>query len=86
MLFCWFSGTGQLSAVECLCSWAQDRTRWPLLYLLVSLLILILSLNLWRETIDNMVSHSMRLRSLLGLPENTTYTDDVPEETGKWKF
>ncbi|NXQ92762.1 MYBPP protein, partial [Nyctibius grandis] len=38
-------------------------------------------LQLWCETIDGLVSHSMRLRSLLGLPENTTYVDDVPEET-----
>ncbi|XP_071672718.1 uncharacterized protein [Patagioenas fasciata] len=38
-------------------------------------------LQLWRETIDGLVSHSMRLRSLLGLPENNTYADTVPEET-----
>nr|XP_021144170.1 MYCBP-associated protein isoform X1 [Columba livia] len=38
-------------------------------------------LQLWRQTIDGMVSHSMRLRSLLGLPENNTYIDTVPEET-----
>ncbi|NWQ83462.1 MYBPP protein, partial [Columbina picui] len=40
-------------------------------------------LQLWRETVDGLVSQSMRLRSLLGLPENTTYADTVPEETGK---
>ncbi|NXN56979.1 MYBPP protein, partial [Rynchops niger] len=39
-------------------------------------------LQLWRETIDGLVSRSMRLRSLLGLPEkNTVYVDGVPEET-----
>ncbi|XP_014809352.1 PREDICTED: MYCBP-associated protein isoform X4 [Calidris pugnax] len=39
-------------------------------------------LLLWRQTIDDMVSHSMRLRSLLGLPEKKTiYVDDDPEET-----
>ncbi|XP_065504062.1 MYCBP-associated protein [Caloenas nicobarica] len=38
-------------------------------------------LQLWRETIDGLVSQSMRLRSLLGLPENNTYADTVPEET-----
>ncbi|NWU48962.1 MYBPP protein, partial [Dromas ardeola] len=39
-------------------------------------------LQLWRETIDGLVSHSVRLRSLLGLPEkNTIYVEDVPEET-----
>ncbi|KAM6345269.1 MYCBP-associated protein [Alca torda] len=39
-------------------------------------------LQLWRETIDGLVSRSMRLRSLLGLPEkNTVYVDVVPEET-----
>ncbi|XP_069728742.1 MYCBP-associated protein isoform X2 [Phaenicophaeus curvirostris] len=37
-------------------------------------------LQLWRETIDGLVSHSMRLRSLLGLPGNDTWTGDVPEE------
>ncbi|XP_010178327.1 PREDICTED: MYCBP-associated protein [Mesitornis unicolor] len=43
-----------------------------------------IGLQLLRETIDCMVSCSMRLRSQLGLPENTTYVDDVPEETGKY--
>ncbi|NXX00274.1 MYBPP protein, partial [Larus smithsonianus] len=38
-------------------------------------------LQLWRETIDGLVSRSMRLRSLLGVPENTVYVDGVPEET-----
>ncbi|NXK21661.1 MYBPP protein, partial [Arenaria interpres] len=39
-------------------------------------------LQLWRETMDGLVSHSMRLRSLLGLPEKkTVYVDVVPEET-----
>ncbi|NWS76758.1 MYBPP protein, partial [Crotophaga sulcirostris] len=37
-------------------------------------------LQLWRETIDGMVSHSMRLRSLLGLPEKDTWRGNVPEE------
>ncbi|KFV54418.1 MYCBP-associated protein, partial [Gavia stellata] len=37
-------------------------------------------LQLWRETIDGLVSHSLKLRSLLGLPEKDTYVD-VPEET-----
>ncbi|KAM6376619.1 radical S-adenosyl methionine domain-containing protein 1, mitochondrial isoform 1-T1 [Pluvialis apricaria] len=38
-------------------------------------------LQLWRETIDGLVSHSVRLRSLLGLPEKSTvYVDVVPEE------
>ncbi|NXU71291.1 MYBPP protein, partial [Oreotrochilus melanogaster] len=40
-------------------------------------------LMLWCETIDSMVSCSMRLRSSLELPENTTYLDTFPEETGK---
>uniref|UniRef100_A0A663DW70 MYCBP associated protein n=1 Tax=Aquila chrysaetos chrysaetos TaxID=223781 RepID=A0A663DW70_AQUCH len=43
-------------------------------------------LQLWRETIDGLVSHSLKLRSLLGLPEKDTYVDVVPEETGKWWF
>ncbi|XP_074745147.1 MYCBP-associated protein isoform X2 [Strix uralensis] len=42
-------------------------------------------LQLWRETIDGMVSRSLKLRSLLGLPENTTYVDVVPEETAEVK-
>ncbi|NXT22609.1 MYBPP protein, partial [Syrrhaptes paradoxus] len=37
-------------------------------------------LQLWCETIDGLVSHSLRLRSLLGLPEKDTYVDIVPEE------
>ncbi|NXE29079.1 MYBPP protein, partial [Ardeotis kori] len=42
-------------------------------------------LQLWRETIDGLVSHSLKLRSLLGLPEKDTCVDVVPEETGKLK-
>ncbi|KAM6050963.1 MYCBP-associated protein [Chlamydotis macqueenii] len=38
-------------------------------------------LQLWRETIDGLVSHSLKLRSLLGLPEKDTCVDVVPEET-----
>ncbi|NXD76796.1 MYBPP protein, partial [Halcyon senegalensis] len=38
-------------------------------------------LQLWRETIDGLVSHSLKLRSLLGLPEKDTYVDTAPEET-----
>ncbi|NXL34884.1 MYBPP protein, partial [Glaucidium brasilianum] len=42
-------------------------------------------LQLWRETIDGLVSHSLKLRSLLGLPQKDTYVDVVPEETVKVK-
>ncbi|NXE10626.1 MYBPP protein, partial [Lophotis ruficrista] len=42
-------------------------------------------LQLWRETIDGLVSHSLKLRSLLGLPQKDTCVDVVPEETGKLK-
>lgn len=84
MLFYWFSWTEQLSAAH---SWAQGKTRVQLLYSLPSDSDTFLSLQLWRETIDGLVSHSVRLRSLLGLPEkNTIYIDAVPEETGKWGF
>ncbi|NXT31908.1 MYBPP protein, partial [Pelecanoides urinatrix] len=38
-------------------------------------------LQLWRETIDGLVSHSLKLRSLLGLPEKDTYVDVAPEKT-----
>ncbi|NXT78791.1 MYBPP protein, partial [Zapornia atra] len=38
-------------------------------------------LQLWRETLDGLVSHSVKLRSLLGLPEKDTCEDVVPEET-----
>ncbi|NWZ27926.1 MYBPP protein, partial [Asarcornis scutulata] len=38
-------------------------------------------LQLWRETIDGLVSHSLKLRSLLGLPEKATCVDVLPEET-----
>ncbi|KAM6317620.1 MYCBP-associated protein [Podargus strigoides] len=54
----------------------QRPTQWD-----QSDLLYHICLQLWRETIDSMVSCSMRLRSLLGLPENTTYAHDVPEET-----
>ncbi|NWS56142.1 MYBPP protein, partial [Chunga burmeisteri] len=37
-------------------------------------------LQLWRETIDGLVSHSVKLRSLLGLPRKDTYVDVVPVE------
>ncbi|NWW57203.1 MYBPP protein, partial [Ifrita kowaldi] len=40
-------------------------------------------LQLWRGTIDDLVSHSLRLRSLLGLIKKDTYVEAVPEETGK---
>ncbi|XP_053939421.1 MYCBP-associated protein isoform X2 [Cuculus canorus] len=42
-------------------------------------------LQLWRETIDGMVSHSVRLRSLLGLPEKDTWAGGVPEEAAEVK-
>ncbi|XP_054249752.1 MYCBP-associated protein [Indicator indicator] len=38
-------------------------------------------LQLWREAVDGLVSHSLKLRSLRGLPEKDTYVDVVPEET-----
>ncbi|NXG49471.1 MYBPP protein, partial [Psilopogon haemacephalus] len=37
-------------------------------------------LQLWREAVDGLVSHSLKLRSLLGLPEKDTYVDAVAEE------
>ncbi|NXC62343.1 MYBPP protein, partial [Aleadryas rufinucha] len=42
-----------------------------------------LCLQLWRRTIDDLVSHSVRLRSLLGLIKEDTYAEAVPEEAGK---
>ncbi|XP_009472468.1 PREDICTED: MYCBP-associated protein-like, partial [Nipponia nippon] len=38
-------------------------------------------LQLWRETVDGLASHSLKLRSQLGLPEKDTCVDVVPEET-----
>ncbi|XP_006019855.1 MYCBP-associated protein [Alligator sinensis] len=38
-------------------------------------------LQLWREAIDGLVSHSLMLRSLLGMPEKDPYVEIVPEET-----
>uniref|UniRef100_A0A8D2PS62 MYCBP associated protein n=1 Tax=Zosterops lateralis melanops TaxID=1220523 RepID=A0A8D2PS62_ZOSLA len=43
-----------------------------------------LCLQLWRGAIDDLVSHSLRLRSLLGLMKEDPYAEGVPEETGKW--
>uniref|UniRef100_A0A8D2ALG7 MYCBP associated protein n=1 Tax=Sciurus vulgaris TaxID=55149 RepID=A0A8D2ALG7_SCIVU len=37
-------------------------------------------LQLWRDVIDSLVSHSLWLRVLLGLPEKETVYLDVPEE------
>ncbi|KAM7069101.1 MYCBP-associated protein isoform 2-T2 [Molossus nigricans] len=37
-------------------------------------------LQLWRDVIDSMVSHSLWLRSLLGLPEKETIYLNMPEE------
>uniref|UniRef100_A0A8C3EBA3 Uncharacterized protein n=1 Tax=Corvus moneduloides TaxID=1196302 RepID=A0A8C3EBA3_CORMO len=45
-----------------------------------------LCLQLWRGAVDDLVSHSLRLRSLLGLIKKDTYVEAVPEETGKWWF
>uniref|UniRef100_A0A8D2H615 MYCBP associated protein n=1 Tax=Urocitellus parryii TaxID=9999 RepID=A0A8D2H615_UROPR len=39
-----------------------------------------LCLQLWRDAIDSLVSHSLWLRVLLGLPEKETVYLDVPEE------
>uniref|UniRef100_A0A2K6GYP6 MYCBP associated protein n=1 Tax=Propithecus coquereli TaxID=379532 RepID=A0A2K6GYP6_PROCO len=37
-------------------------------------------LQLWRDVIDSLVSHSLWLRALLGLPEKETVYLDVPQE------
>ncbi|KFV91336.1 MYCBP-associated protein, partial [Eurypyga helias] len=42
-------------------------------------------LQLWRETVDGLVSRAAKLRSLLGLPEKDSYADVVPEETAEVK-
>ncbi|EHH24802.1 hypothetical protein EGK_08525 [Macaca mulatta] len=39
-----------------------------------------MGLQLWRDVIDSLVSHSLWLRSLLGLPEKETIYLNVPEE------
>nr|XP_044600782.1 MYCBP-associated protein isoform X3 [Equus asinus] len=41
-------------------------------------------LQLWRDVIDSLVSHSLWLRALLGLPEKETTYLDVPDEQD-WK-
>uniref|UniRef100_A0A670JBL7 MYCBP associated protein n=1 Tax=Podarcis muralis TaxID=64176 RepID=A0A670JBL7_PODMU len=41
------------------------------------------SFQLWREVIDGLVSRSLVLRSLLGMPEKDTYVEMVPEEVGE---
>lgn len=41
------------------------------------------SLQLWRDLIDSLVSHSLWLRALLGLPEKETIYLDMPEEQGQ---
>lgn len=38
------------------------------------------SLQLWRDVIDSLVSQSLWLRSLLGLPEKETVYLDIPDE------
>uniref|UniRef100_A0A8D2Q5S5 MYCBP associated protein n=1 Tax=Varanus komodoensis TaxID=61221 RepID=A0A8D2Q5S5_VARKO len=38
--------------------------------------------QLWREVIDGLVSRSLGLRSLLGMPEKDTHVEVIPEETG----
>uniref|UniRef100_H9H1I9 MYCBP associated protein n=1 Tax=Meleagris gallopavo TaxID=9103 RepID=H9H1I9_MELGA len=42
-------------------------------------------LQLWREAVDGLVGHSLRLRSQLGLPEKDTYVDVLPEGRGEVK-
>lgn len=86
VLFCWFSCTGELSAIRCLHFWARGQTRWQLLHCLPSDLDHFLSLQLWRRAIDDLVSCSLRLRSVLGLTKKDTYVEAVPEEKGKWWF
>lgn len=45
--------------------------------------ILLSSLQLWRDVIDSLVSHSLWLRALLGLPEKETIYLHVPEAPGQ---
>ena len=45
--------------------------------------VLLSSLQLWRDLIDSLVSHSLWLRALLGLPEKETIYLDMPEEQGQ---
>uniref|UniRef100_A0A8C2UH06 MYCBP associated protein n=1 Tax=Coturnix japonica TaxID=93934 RepID=A0A8C2UH06_COTJA len=40
-------------------------------------------LQLWREAVDGLVGHSLRLRSQLGFPEKDTSGDDLPEGGGE---
>uniref|UniRef100_A0A8C3TB84 MYCBP associated protein n=1 Tax=Chelydra serpentina TaxID=8475 RepID=A0A8C3TB84_CHESE len=40
--------------------------------------------QLWREAIDGLVSRSLMLRSLLGMPEKDTSVEIVPEEISKF--
>lgn len=42
-------------------------------------------LQLWREAVDGLVGHSLRLRSQLGFPEKDTSGDDLPEGGGEEK-
>eukprot|EP00076_Gallus_gallus_P027619 XP_015150978.1 radical S-adenosyl methionine domain-containing protein 1, mitochondrial isoform X5 [Gallus gallus] len=42
-------------------------------------------LQLWREAVDGLVGHSVRLRSQLGLPERDTCVDVGPEGRGEEK-
>lgn len=41
------------------------------------------SFQLWRDVIDGLVSCSLWLRALLGLPEKETIYLDIPEELGQ---
>lgn len=41
------------------------------------------SLQLWRDMIDSLVSYSLWLRALLGLPEKEIIYLDMPEEQGQ---
>lgn len=45
--------------------------------------VLFSSLQLWRDVIDSLVSYSLWLRVLLGLPEKETVYLDIPEEQGQ---
>ncbi|XP_053850418.1 MYCBP-associated protein isoform X2 [Vidua macroura] len=44
-----------------------------------------LCFQLWRAAIDDLVSHSLRLRSVLGLIKKDAYVEAVPEETEEVK-
>lgn len=63
---------------SCVCSWILRRR------VLVLALFLVYRLQLWRELLDGLAGEALRLRHVLGLPENHLWGDTHQELRGEY--